>query len=153
MNTLELSNRPGLAVGLWALFLVLLMVTGRTCSKAVMPNSTPVTSGITPSTNPPPTGGSDIGTLLLSQAPQNVRKMINHLKRVHHLNPPKGFKGGKAFRNRDGKLPKHRKYREYDVHPTVGGQSRGAERLVIDEKKTVFYYTKDHYNTFIKIIQ
>jgi guanyl-specific ribonuclease Sa len=69
-----------------------------------------------------------------------------------HFTPPKGYKGGKVLRSRKGKMPRDEKYREYDVHPVIQNQSRGAGRLVIDEQKTLFYYTKDHYRTFVKVI-
>ncbi len=68
-----------------------------------------------------------------------------------HFNPPKGYKGGRVFRNREGILPKGKTYYEFDVYPNRPDVSRGAERLVVDQKKSVFYYTKDHYDTFVKI--
>jgi len=103
----------------------------------------------------PPAGGETggIAVLALSKAPKYVRQIVDHLKRARHMNPPRGFKGGRVFRNREGKLPPGKTYYEFDVHPLRPGVSRGTERLVVDREKTVFYYTKDHYNTFIQIQQ
>ncbi len=100
----------------------------------------------------PSGGGTGIGALTLSQAPRHVRKMIHHLKSVRHFRPPKGYKGGRLFRNREGRLPHHTTYYEYDLHPLRPNLSRGPERLVMDQQKSVFYYTKDHYTTFIQIL-
>lgn len=96
-------------------------------------------------------GSGGIAIVALRKVPKHVRKIIKHLKSVSHMKPPRGFKGGRVFRNREGKLPKEKTYYEFDVHPLKPGISRGAERLVVDQQKSVFYYTKDHYNTFIKI--
>lgn len=67
-----------------------------------------------------------------------------------------GYKGNTAFMNREGNLPKtdengnRLKYKEYDVFPLKHGKNRGTHRVVIDNN-SVGYYTKDHYNHFIKI--
>lgn len=57
----------------------------------------------------------------------------------------------RVFKNYEGRLPQGKRYYEYDLHPATPGTSRGAERLVIHQEKSVFYYTRDHYNSFIKI--
>ena len=64
--------------------------------------------------------------------------------------PPAGYVGGRAFRNRERQLPTGR-YREYDVHPRVPGQNRGPERLVVDQTTGRAYYTSDHYRTFVPL--
>jgi ribonuclease T1 len=61
-----------------------------------------------------------------------------------------GYVGGRAFHNRERRLPAGR-YREYDVHPRGAGQDRGPERLVIDETTGRAYYTGDHYRTFVPL--
>ena len=99
------------------------------------------------------TGPGGITVVALSHAPKHVRQMIKYLKSVRHMNPPKGYRGGRVFRNREGKLPSGKTYYEFDVHALKPGVSRGPERLVVDQQKNVFYYTKDHYSTFIKIQQ
>ena len=62
--------------------------------------------------------------------------------------PPAGYVGGRAFHNRERRLPAGR-YREYDLYPRVSGQDRGPERLVIDQTTGRAYYTGDHYRTFV----
>lgn len=88
----------------------------------------------------------------MSQAPPYVQRVIQHLRHVRHWQPLRGFKGGRLFRNLEGKLPRGRTYYEFDVHPLQPGVSRGAERLVVDESKQLFYYTRDHYTNFTQIL-
>jgi len=97
------------------------------------------------------TGPGGITIIALSQAPKYAQKMIAFLKKAKNLKPPPDFKGGRVFRNREGNLPGGKTYYEFDVHPYISGVSRGAERLVVDQQKTVFYYSKDHYKTFVQI--
>ncbi len=56
--------------------------------------------------------------------------------------------GGSRFGNREGLLPKEqgRTYTECDID-TVGGNSRGAKRIVFSNDGLV-YYTDDHYESF-----
>jgi ribonuclease T1 len=61
-----------------------------------------------------------------------------------------GYVGGRAFHNRERRLPAGR-YREYDIHPRVAGQDRGPERLVVDQTTGRAYYTGDHYRTFVPL--
>lgn len=69
---------------------------------------------------------------------------------------PEGFVGGRTFKNREGLLPKKDEngklffYQEWDVHRKEKGKNRGAERLVTSNMGNA-YYTKDHYQSFIKI--
>lgn len=73
-----------------------------------------------------------------------------------HKSTPKGYIGGREFRNREGKLPKldkfdsRNKYLEWDIYPKQRGKNRGAERLV-SLQYIKAWYTPDHYNTFIEI--
>ena len=53
--------------------------------------------------------------------------------------------GGDRFGNYEGVLPDG-SYRECDIN-TLGRSSRGAERLVFDDRGNI-YYTDDHYETF-----
>ena len=53
--------------------------------------------------------------------------------------------GGDYFGNNEGLLPKGN-YHECDIN-TLGKNSRGAERLVWDDKGNI-YYTSDHYESF-----
>ncbi|MCC7389025.1 MAG: hypothetical protein IT431_09680 [Phycisphaerales bacterium] len=81
--------------------------------------------------------------------PQKARSVLAHL-RSHNGAPPQGYKGGRAFKNRDGKLPQG-SYKEYDVD-AKGSGSRNAERIVIDQNTGQAYYTPDHYETFIPML-
>ena len=56
--------------------------------------------------------------------------------------------GGSPFGNREGLLPKEqgRTYTECDIY-TVGGNSRGAKRIVFSNDWLI-YYTDDHYESF-----
>ena len=48
-------------------------------------------------------------------------------------------------------LPPDGDYKEFDVFPRVPGMPRGMERLVVDVKNNLWYYTSDHYHTFKKL--
>lgn len=60
-------------------------------------------------------------------------------------------KDGSTFGNREARLPAQPRgyYREYTV-PTPGASNRGARR-VVRGKDGETYYTRDHYETFIRI--
>lgn len=64
--------------------------------------------------------------------------------------PLVGYVGGRAFHNRERRLPDGR-YREYDVYPRVPGRDRGPERLVVERTTGRAYYTRDHYRTFVPL--
>jgi len=63
---------------------------------------------------------------------------------------PRGYKGGRTFRNADGDLPQVPgvSYREWDVTPYVKGVNRGASRLLTGSDGSA-YVTRDHYQTFV----
>ena len=78
-------------------------------------------------------------------------KALNTLKHVKTKGvAPSGFKGGRIFKNYEGKLPGGVTYKEWDVNVFQKGISRGAERLVTGSDGSAFY-TFDHYKTFIQI--
>ncbi|MCB9730752.1 MAG: ribonuclease, partial [Deltaproteobacteria bacterium] len=58
---------------------------------------------------------------------------------------------GAVFQNRERRLPAHPSgyYREY-VHPTPGMRGPGPQRLIRGERGE-WYYTPDHYGTFIPL--
>jgi ribonuclease T1 len=60
-------------------------------------------------------------------------------------------KDGGEFHNREGRLPQKGPgyYREYTVE-TVKSPDRGARRIV-SGRNGEFYYTRDHYQTFVRI--
>ena len=60
---------------------------------------------------------------------------------------------GIVFQNRERRLPEQPRgyYREYTV-PTPESADRGARRIVTGDKPPlVFYYTADHYKSFLRI--
>lgn len=145
-NSIPLPHHP--ARLLFPLLIALLFFTGyRTCQK-IQPFGG--TSGGPPRVNPSEPGGG-VAVLSLREAPRHVRRMVEHLKSVRHFQPPRYYKGARVFRNLEGTLPRGRKYYEYDLHPNLPGVARNGERLVVDQQKQFFYYTKDHYRTFTQI--
>lgn len=86
--------------------------------------------------------------------PEKVKEILKAIKEQNGV-PPKGYKGGKIYKNEPTKptaqkLPEGVTYREYDVNPKIQGQSRGEERLVIGDDGSA-WYTKNHYDTFIRV--
>jgi ribonuclease T1 len=79
--------------------------------------------------------------------PQKARDVLAEIER-RRGEPPAGYVGGRAFQNRERRLPRG-SYREYDVTPKVSGRARGAERIVIERNTGRAYYTRDHYETFV----
>ncbi len=61
-------------------------------------------------------------------------------------------KDGSVFGNREGLLPDERRgfYREYTV-PTPGSRDRGARRIVTGDDDSQFFYTSDHYGSFVRV--
>ncbi|MDA3846196.1 MAG: hypothetical protein PF505_06595, partial [Vallitaleaceae bacterium] len=69
-----------------------------------------------------------------------------------------GTKAGGKWSNYDDQLPLYDvngselTYKEFDVNNKVEGQSRDAQRFVVGSDHSV-YYTIDHYDSFVKIIE
>ncbi|MBK6860512.1 MAG: ribonuclease [Saprospiraceae bacterium] len=86
--------------------------------------------------------------------PSYVIETLNYI--LKYDKAPKGYVGGRIYFNRNKVLPqkdasqRNIQYREWDVHPKQPGKNRGAERLVTGSDLSA-YFTKDHYNNFIKI--
>lgn len=86
--------------------------------------------------------------------PSYVRSTYDFIKK--HGDAPHGYYGGRAFQNREKRLPQRGKngapvqYREWDVHPRRDGVDRGAERLVTGSDGTA-WFTADHYRSFSNI--
>ena len=58
----------------------------------------------------------------------------------NHTNPP--LPGSSGY---------HSPYLEYDIYPFVANNLRGPWRIVGDTKKNDYYYTRDHYKSFVSI--
>lgn len=83
------------------------------------------------------------------EPPQKAKDLLEAIRR-HQGEPLPGYIGGGMFQNREHLLPSGR-YREYDVNPRIPGRSRGAERIVIEQRTGKAYYTHDHYRTFVPL--
>ena len=81
------------------------------------------------------------------EPPKKACAVLAEIER-RHGEPPAGYVGGRTFQNRERRLPRG-SYREYDVDPKTPGRSRGAERIVIEQRTGKAYYTRDHYETFV----
>ena len=101
------------------------------------------TSGLTQRQVSPPRTGIE------HRAPEKAYELLEALQQ-RKGEPLPGYAGGKAFRNREHRLPPGR-YKEYDVNRRVPGRSRDAERLVIEQETGKAYYTNDHYRTFVSL--
>ena len=84
-----------------------------------------------------------------SDIPQKAQDLLTILQERQGV-PLPGYVGGRDFKNRERRLPPGR-YREYDVNPKIRGQSRDAERIVIEQRTGKAYYTGDHYQTFLPL--
>jgi guanyl-specific ribonuclease Sa len=84
---------------------------------------------------------------LETEVPPKAWHVLAEIRR-RQGDPPPGYVGGRAFQNRERQLPPG-SYREYDVEPRHPGQSRGPERIVIEQRSGHAYYTGDHYVTFV----
>ena len=100
-------------------------------------------SGLTQRQVSPPRTGIE------HRVPEKAYELLEAL-RQRRGEPLPGYVGGKAFRNREHRLPRGR-YKEYDVNRRVPGRSRDAERLVIEQETGKAYYTNDHYRTFVPL--
>jgi ribonuclease T1 len=88
-----------------------------------------------------------------SNIPSKVFEVLDHIKTEGTA--PKGYVGGRTFRNIEKLLPIYHKgikikYKEWDVNPKIPGKNRGKERLVTGDDGSS-YFTNDHYASFIKI--
>jgi ribonuclease T1 len=122
-------------------------------SRAVSPAPAGPVTGNAPSTAPAVAPAPPDATGAASRAdPAALARARDVLAAIEAQGgaPLAGYVGGRAFNNRERRLPAGR-YREYDVHPRVSGRDRGPERLVVDQTTGRAYYTGDHYRTFVPL--
>jgi ribonuclease T1 len=86
--------------------------------------------------------------ITLAQLPQEGRQTLALIKQG---GPFPHAKDGSTFGNREGVLPGQPRgyYREYTV-PTPGLSHRGARRIVAGRGGD-YWYTADHYRSFLRI--
>lgn len=89
------------------------------------------------------------GEITAPAGPERARTVLAAIER-RGGEPLPGYVGGRAFHNRERRLPAGR-YREYDLYPRVPGRDRGPERLVVEQRTGRAYYTGDHYRTFVPL--
>jgi ribonuclease T1 len=105
--------------------------------------------GGAPAIAPAPPGSTDAASRADPAALARARDVLAAIE-ARDGAPLAGYVGGRAFNNRERRLPAGR-YREYDVHPRVPGRDRGPERLAVDQTTGRAYYTGDHYRTFVPL--
>lgn len=88
---------------------------------------------------------------ILVKGPKGQEDITATLRRIERGEKFPHRNDGGVFRNREKRLPleKRNYYREF-VHPTKGRRGPGAQRIVIGDKKEI-YYTPDHYETFQRV--
>lgn len=88
-------------------------------------------------------------TVSIDQLPPEVRRTV---RLIQQGGPFPYRKDGTVFGNREKRLPTAQRgyYREYTV-PTPGASNRGARRLVVGGNNEIYYYTGDHYQTFVRV--
>lgn len=92
---------------------------------------------------------STVPTVTLRQLPAEVKQVI---QRIQQGGPFPYRKDGTVFGNRERRLPVAPRgyYKEYTV-PTPRAKNRGARRLVVGGGNEIYYYTGDHYRSFVKV--
>ena len=83
--------------------------------------------------------------------PQKAKDLLEAIQQ-HEGKALPGYIGGRAFQNRERRLPLGH-YREYDVNPKMRGRPRDAERIVIEQDTGRAYYTDNHYRTFMPLYE
>ena len=92
------------------------------------------------------------GNLILSNQTVNTRKMVQDIKDGNILPNVSLATGNSTFKNTSGILPVNGDpafYVEYGI-PVTGILGKGPQRIVIG-KDGSYWYTADHYSTFIQL--
>jgi ribonuclease T1 len=87
-----------------------------------------------------------------AQFPAEERRAIDATLALVRAGGPFPYReDGSEFSNREGRMPQQGPayYREYTVE-TAGSPDRGARRIVSGRGGEI-YYTRDHYQTFIRL--
>lgn len=99
----------------------------------------------------PPTLDPDSGVPMveLTSVPRQAQQTVALIERG---GPFPYAKDGAVFGNRERLLPRQPSgyYREYTV-TTPGSDDRGARRIVTGDQDREFFYTGDHYASFVRI--
>jgi len=92
---------------------------------------------------------SGLRLVVLSSLPRQAQQTVALIERG---GPYPYAKDGAVFSNRERLLPSQRSgyYREYTV-TTPGSGDRGARRIVTGNQDRDFFYSGDHYASFVRI--
>lgn len=91
------------------------------------------------------------GKELVSNLSQNAKEVIQYIQNNNFTaNLPNYARH--AYENINGALPQGTYY-TFDVAAKVVGSLRGTERIVVDIVTRTMYYTFDHYETFIRLVE
>lgn len=90
--------------------------------------------------------------LLLVEVRRLPRQVQETVALIERGGPYPYRQDGATFSNREGLLPPEPKgfYREFTV-ATTGSDDRGARRVVTGDRDRQFFYTADHYESFVQI--
>lgn len=91
----------------------------------------------------------EVPTVEINRLPPEVRATVRLIQKG---GPFPYRKDGTIFGNREKRLPAASRnyYREYTVS-TPGASNRGARRLVVGGANEIYYYTGDHYGSFVRV--
>jgi ribonuclease T1 len=119
--------------------------------------ATPTTTAAAPSTRVAPSPAKTTTTAAPRTSPLDAldaserAEIDKTLALIRAGGPFPHRQDGSTFSNREARLPLNPRgyYREYTVK-TAGASNRGARRIVRGSKGET-YYTRDHYETFVRI--
>jgi ribonuclease T1 len=122
--------------------------TAKPTAEPERPTATPRPSR--PTATPRSVPASGLRTVTPDKLPPEARQT---LKLIDQGGPFPYRRDGIVFQNRERRLPKKPSgyYHEYTVE-TPGSDDRGARRIITGESGER-YYTDDHYETFVQVIE
>lgn len=95
-------------------------------------------------------GNAPTDIVRMEELPREARTTLNLIRQG---GPFPYLRDGIVFANRERRLPSAPRgtYREYTV-PTPGSRDRGARRIIAEGNRQ-YWYTADHYRTFMRIVE
>lgn len=114
------------------------------------PTASAASKKATPTPRPKPARIDGLKTVYTYQLPKQAQQTIVLIKQG---GPFPYERDGITFQNRERLLPNKPRgyYREYTVI-TPGSRDRGARRIIAGDKGE-FYYTDDHYESFVRVYE
>jgi len=132
--------------------LIVLLTSGSTPNTATPAASTRSAPAVSPDQTTAPSSRdpeSGLPLVEVGSLPVQARQTI---ARIERGGPYPYAKDGAVFGNRERLLPRQPNgfYREYTV-PTPGEDDRGPRRIVTGDQDLQFFYTDDHYASFVQV--